>query len=295
MKKYVFVLSLLVTSMISLSLMAQSTNPVLNDSTNKNIIFTLPNGPSFEMVFVQGGTFTMGCTEDQKGKCENDALPAHQVVLTNFYAGKYEVTQALWKAVMGTTVEQQCKMAGQHNVYGVGDDYPMYYIHFREATTFCENLNQILANQLPEGYEFALPSEAQWEYAARGGVKDEPSMYAGGKFASDVAWYEGISEHSSHPVGQKQPNELGLYDINGNVWEWCQDWYDEDFYKHSVLQDPVNANCAANRVYRGGSWDYEAKLCRVSMRFYGAPSGRTINLGIRLVLTKVGAATLQIN
>ena len=97
MKKYVFVLSLLVTSMISLSLMAQSTNPVLNDSTNKNIIFTLPNGPSFEMVFVQGGTFTMGCTEDQKGKCEDDALPAHQVVLTDFYAGKYEVTQALWK------------------------------------------------------------------------------------------------------------------------------------------------------------------------------------------------------
>lgn len=282
MKKYVFVLSLLVTSMISLSLMAQSTNPVLNDSTNKNIIFTLPNGPSFEMVFVQGGTFTMGCTEDQKGKCEDDALPAHQVVLTDFYAGKYEVTQALWKAVMGTTVEQQCKMAGQHNVYGVGDDYPMYYIHFREATTFCENLNQILANQIPEGYEFALPSEAQWEYAARGGVKDEPSMYAGGKFASDVAWYEGISEHSSHPVGQKQPNELGLYDINGNVWEWCQDWYDS--YRSNAQTNPTGPSSGSYRVYRGGGWNYSASGCRVAVRYGDTPGGRNCFLGFRVVL-----------
>lgn len=295
MKKYVFVVSLLLATLMTRSLMAQEINPILTDSFPQNITFTLPNGPSFEMIYIQGGTFTMGCTDDQKGKCENDAEPAHQVVITDFYAGKYEVTQALWTAVMGTTIEQQCKIAGQHNVYGVGDDYPMYYIHFREANALCENLNQILANQLPEGYEFALPSEAQWEYAARGGVKDEPSLYAGSQFASDVAWYDGISKNTTHPVGQKQPNELGLYDLNGNVWEWCQDWYDENFYKHSAPQDPVNANCAANRVYRGGSWDYGAKLCRIATRFYGAPYGRTINLGVRLVLTKVGIGNLQIN
>ena len=295
MKKSILVITLSLMSMMTSLLMAQTTEQISVDTLSKNIIFTVPNGPSFEMVYVQGGTFTMGCTDDQKGKCEKDARPAHQVSLTEFYAGKYEVTQSLWKAVMGTTVEQQCKKAGQHNVYGVGDDYPIYYINFSEANAFCAKLNEIFADQIPEGFHFDLPSEAQWEFAARGGVKDVPSLYAGSRFASDVAWYEGVSERTSHPVGQKQPNELGLYDMNGNVWEWCQDWYDEDFYSHSALQDPVNANCAANRVYRGGSWDYSAKLCPVSMRFYGAPAGRTINLGIRVVLTKTGVSTLQIN
>lgn len=294
MKTRSFIFSFAFALSVALSLNAQAQDSLTADSV-AHLVFTLKDGTSFQMNFVQGGTFMMGCTDDQKGKCEDDAYPAHQVTLSDFYMGKYEVTQALWHAVMGTTVEQQCKMSGQYNVYGVGDDYPMYYIHFREAVEFCNQLNKVLAEQLPDGYVFALPTEAQWEYAARGGAKDEPTLYAGGKFASDVAWYDGVSERTTHPVGQKQPNELGLYDINGNVWEWCQDWYDEHFYEYSAQQDPVNANCAANRVYRGGSWDYGAKLCRLATRFYGAPSGRTINLGIRLVLAKPTQATLQIN
>ena len=291
MKKHISLLVIGIAMVVNFHATAQQTS---TPDSLQTLVFTLPSGISFQMNYVQGGSFMMGCTDDQNGKCERDAHPAHEVALSDFYMGKYEVTQALWYAVMGTTVEQQCKIAGQYNVYGVGDDYPIYYVHHREAMDFCKALNDILADYLPNGYQFMLPTEAQWEYAARGGVKDEPSLYAGGRFVSDLAWYDGQSKGTTHPVGQKQPNELGLYDMNGNVWEWCQDWYDKDFYKHSALQDPLNANCAANIVYRGGSWDYEAKQCRLSTRFYGAPTGRTINLGIRLVLAHPTVATLQI-
>ena len=268
MKKHVFVVSLLLATLMTRSLMAQEINPILTDSFPQNITFTLPNGPSFEMIYIQGGTFTMGCTDDQKGKCENDAEPAHQVVITDFYAGKYEVTQALWTAVMGTTIEQQCKIAGQHNVYGVGDDYPMYYIHFREANALCENLNQILANQLPEGYEFALPSEAQWEYAAK---KDGEAnwIYAGGSCPDSVANFKDSSEKGSiEEVGLRAPNGLELYDMSGNVSEWCNDG---------------NAN---RKHIRGGSYLSDSEGITVTHSDVASIDNKSKTIGLRLVLNQ---------
>lgn len=251
-----------------------------------NMTINLPSGDSFVMVYVEGGQFSMGCTNDQQGGCGSDESPAHFVTLRDFYIGETEVTQGLWQAVMGTSIYQQRDKSGTSSTYGVGNNYPMYYVNHSEAEEFCGRLNNLLRSQLPQGYKFRLPTEAQWEYAARGGKKDRPSLYAGSDYIGEVAWYYGNSNNSSHPVKTKDPNELGLYDMSGNVWEWCADWYNSSYYSSSPTDNPKNLSSGSYRVIRGGRWGSDAAYCRVALRNNKSPGYRSDLLGFRLVLVQ---------
>jgi len=229
------------------------------------------------MVRVEGGTFTMGATSEQGSDAFETERPAHQVTLSGFYLCKYEVTQELWQAVMGTTVRQQRDKAGPSwNLRGEGANYPMYYISWVECQTFINKLNRLT------GKQYRLPTEAEWEYAARGGNKSRGYKYAGSNTLGDVAWYKFNSGGTPHPVGQKSPNELGLYDMSGNVWEWCQDWNGD--YGSGSQTNPTGPSKGSDRVRRGGSCDDYALLCRVSHRTDLTPIRRSDSIGLRLAL-----------
>ncbi len=228
------------------------------------------------MVFVKGGTFQMGATPEQRNDAYDNEKPAHKVKLSDYYIGKYEVTQEEWKTVMGTTIEQQRDKAGKARfLFGVGSDYPMYYVSWEEAREFCTKLSQLT------GLTFRLPTEAQWEYAARGGAKSGGYKYSGSKTIDNVAWYEKNSGNKAHPVGTKSPNELGIYDMNGNVWEWCSDWYGS--YSSDAQTDPVGPSTGSYRVLRGGGWYGNARFCRVLYRCIDSPGNRYSNGGFRVV------------
>lgn len=233
-------------------------------------------GMSFDMVYVEGGTFQMGATSEQGGYYDSDEKPVHSVTLSDYYIGKFEVTQGLWEEVMGTTIHEQRIKAGYSSTYGVGSDYPMYYVNWKEAQEFCKKLSQLT------GKTYVLPTEAQWEYAARGGVKSRGYKYSGSNTIGNVAWYIYNSSSSTHPVATKQPNELGLYDMSGNVWEWCSDWY--GYYSSESQSNPTGPSTGSHRVLRGGSWNSYAGGCRVSNRPYDLPSSRYNCPGFRVVL-----------
>lgn len=246
---------------------------------SKDLTFSV-NGVTFKMVFVEGGTFQMGCTSEQ-GNCRDDEKPVHWVTLRDFYVGEFEVTQELWQAVMGTSIYQE-KNKGNTKwpLHGVGPHYPMYYVTDYESEEFCSRLNHLLQAELPLGYKVALPSEAQWEYAARGGNKSKSFTYAGSNYISDVAYYENNSNKSLHEVGFKAPNELGLYDMSGNVWEMCVDWKGD--YESTSSQDPRGPFSGDYRTMRGGSSFNPAIACRVACRFYVA--GKHGDVGFRIAL-----------
>lgn len=253
---------------------------VAEDKSKK--VFSV-NGVSFTMILVEGGTFTMGATSEQGSDCYDNEKPAHSVTLSDYYIGQTEVTQALWKAVMGSTVYQQRDKADKSwPIRGEGDNYPMYYISWNECQEFVNKLNSLLSSQLG-GKRFALPTEAQWEYAARGGRKSNGYKYSGSNTIDYVAWYTDNDNSSSatHPVATKSANELGIYDMSGNVWEWCQDWYGS--YSSASQTNPTGASSGSNRVKRGGSWGCSASYCRVSYRIYNSPASRYSDLGLRLV------------
>lgn len=218
-----------------------------------------------EMVFVEGGTFKMGATSEQGSDADSDEKPVHSVTVSNFYIGKYEVTQAQWKAVMGDNPSSF-----------QGDNLPVENVSWDDIQEFIKKLNQLT------GKTYRLPTEAEWEYAARGGKMSKGYKYAGSNNISDVAWYTNNSSSHTHPVGQKQPNELGLYDMSGNVWEWCQDWYGN--YNSSSQTNPTGPASGSYRVLRGGSWGYIAGDCRGSYRYRYNPSNRSYDYGFRLVL-----------
>lgn len=242
----------------------------------ENKTFTV-NGVTFEMIAVKGGTFTMGCTSEQGGDCDDDEKPSHSVTLGDYYIGKFEVTQELWYAVMGTTVSQQRDQADKSwSLRGEGNNYPMYYISWNECQEFVRKLNQ------KTGANFRLPTEAEWEYAARGGNKSNGYKYSGSNSIDNVAWYDGNSGSKTHPVGAKTPNELGIYDMSGNVWEWCQDWYGN--YSSSSQTNQQGPSSGSHRVLRGGSWYFSARVCRVSNRCDYYPGNRLSDLGFRLAL-----------
>lgn len=221
---------------------------------------------SFEMVYVQGGTFRMGATVEQGSGASSDEK-VHSVTLSDFHIGKYEVTQGLWKEVMGENPSDN----------KAGDNYPVETVSWEDCQRFIERLNN------RTGLHFRLPTEAEWEYAARGGRKSRGYKYSGTTYdLESVAWYDGNSDYATHPVGQKQANELGLYDMSGNVWEWCQDWYGS--YGSSAQTDPTGPQSGANRVMRGGCYGFGAWSCRVSYRNYGCPGCRGSISGLRLVL-----------
>lgn len=222
------------------------------------------NGVRFDMVAVEGGTFTMGSPKNERDRSSDEKQ--HQVTLSNYHIGKTVVTQALWKAVMG-----------KNPSYFKGDNLPVEKVSWNDCQQFIQKLNQLT------GKKYSLPTEAQWEFAARGGTRSRGYLYAGSNNLNDVAWHDGNSGNKTHPVGQKQPNELGLYDMSGNVWEWCQGWYDS--YPDGMQTDPVGPSSGSDRVNRGGSWCSVAQNCRVARRDYDTPDNSNSYLGFRLVFS----------
>lgn len=228
-----------------------------------NHTFTV-NGVQFTMVEVGGGTFTMGATSEQGSDAWDEEKPAHEVTLSDYYIGQTEVTQALWEAVMGSNPSDS-----------KGDNLPVEQVSWDDCQVFIQKLNQLT------GKQFRLPTEAEWEYAARGGRKSRGYKYAGGNDIGLVAWYEDNSGNETHPVATKQANELGVYDMSGNVEEWCSDWYDD--YRLSSQSDPQGPSSGSFRVYRGGCYYNFARNCRVSYRNGYAPGDRNnYFLGLRL-------------
>lgn len=217
----------------------------------------------FDMVYVEGGTFTMGATSEQGSDAYSDESPIHSVTVSDFYIGKYEVTQAQWRAVMGSNPS-----------YFTGDNLPVEQVSWNDIQKFITKLNTMT------GKTFRLPTEAEWEYAARGGDKSKGYKYSGSNTLDNVAWYTNNSSRKTHPVGQKQPNELGLYDMSGNVWEWCQDLYGN--YSSSSQTNPTGPSSGSKRVLRGGSCDINAMYCRVSYRLNAYPGTRSYTGGFRL-------------
>lgn len=231
------------------------------------------NGVQFTMVKVEGGTFTMGSTEEQGSDASNEK-PTHQVTLSSFSIGQTEVTQELWQAVMGSNPSR----------YTSDLQRPVESVSWNDCQTFITKLNALT------GKNFRLPTEAEWEYAARGGNRSKRYKYAGSNNIDDVAWYYDNSyalgsshpDYGTHPVGTKAPNELGLYDMSGNVWEWCQDWYGS--YSGEAQTNPAGPASGSDRVDRGGSWHFDARNCRVPNRFNCSPSSAYNYLGLRLAL-----------
>ena len=232
-----------------------------------------------EMVFVEGGTFLMGCTSEQGGDCYSNESPNHLVTVSDFYISKYEITQGQWEAIMGTSIRQQRDKSNREwQIYGEGANYPMYYVSWNEVQEFIIRLNSLT------GKQYRLPTEAEWEYAARGGKKSKGYKYSGSNFIEQVAWYSDNSGNTMHPVGSKQPNELGIYDMSGNVYEWCYDWYGA--YDSGSHTNPVGPGSGSYRIIRGGSWNFIAAYIRVSNRISSTPSRRYYYLGFRLVCPK---------
>ena len=224
------------------------------------------NGVSFNMVKVEGGTFMMGATEEQGSDAYNDEKPVHEVTLSSYYIGQTEVTQALWQAVMGSNP----------SYFANDPNLPVEMVSWNDCQAFITQLNQMT------GKQFRMPTEAEWEYAARGGNKSQGYKYSGSNDIDAVAWYEDNSDAMSHVVGTKAPNELGLYDMTGNVWEWVQDWYAR--YSAEAQIDPTGPETGTQRVFRGGSWYSSARYSRVSYRDVENMTNSYNRLGLRLVL-----------
>ena len=214
-------------------------------------------GLNMKMIFVEGGTFAMGSTSG-----ESDEEPVHNVTLDSYYIGETEITQAQWRAIMGTNPSDY-----------TGDNRPVENVSWEDAQKFCKKLSELT------GKRYVLPTEAQWEYAARGGNKSKGYTYSGSNSVGEVAKYDSSGGHSS--VKSKKPNELGIYDMSGNVWEWCSDWYGS--YSSSAQSNPQGPSSGSYRVLRGGSWNNYSSNCRVAFRSFNDPSGRNFNCGFRVV------------
>ena len=202
---------------------------------------------------------------------KENGKPTHAVTLSTFYIGKYEVTQSLWKEVMGNNPS---------NFKGC-DECPVEQISWEQIQTFLGKLYELT------GKHYRLPTEAEWEYAAMGGNKSKGYKYSGSDNLDEVAWYLNNADNKTHPVGQKKPNELGIYDMTGNVWELCSDWFDSNYYKNSPANNPSNNKKTFHKVVRGGSWRSAEDRCHTKARFrdirdhFGKGNG-----GLRLALDK---------
>ena len=223
------------------------------------------NGVTFNMMYVDGGTFIMGATDGQ-GAAYSNETPTHSVTLSSYYIGQMEVTQALWRAVMGYN----------HPSEYSGDSLPVETVNWDSVQIFLAKLNALT------GKTFRLPTEAEWEYAARGGNQSQGYKYSGSNNIVEVAWYNGYSGYQTHPVGTKAPNELGLYDMSGNVREWCSDWFGD--YSSAAQTNPTGPTSGEQRVIRGGGYNIDAWQCRVSYRSGFSPYFGSNDIGFRLVL-----------
>ena len=223
------------------------------------------NGVKFKMIAVEGGTFVMGSAENAPG-AESDEFPAHKVTVGNFNLAETEVTQELWMAVMG------------NNPSGYTDDaqLPVESVTWVDCQQFISKLNEIT------GDSFRLPTEAEWEYAAKGGNRSKGYLYCGSDTLANVGWYKDNAEERPHNVKLLAPNELGLYDMSGNIWEWCSDWHGNYTAEDAIA--PQGAAEGKTRVVRGGSWLVDAAICRPADRSSGAPRGGGCIVGLRLAL-----------
>ena len=220
---------------------------------------------SINMMCVEGGTFMMGAMEGDTQFYDNEK-PAHEVTLTyNYYIAQTEVTQALWKAVMGNNPSTM-----------IGDDLPVNNVLWEEADAFVKRLSQMT------GYTFHLPTEAEWEFAARGGKKSKGYLYAGSDDVDEVAWYAGNSGGTTHAVGTKKPNELGIYDMSGNAWEWCSDWLAP--YSAEAQVNPIGPATGEYHVYRGGGWEHGTRFTRSSHRRTTTQGYVKTALGLRVAI-----------
>ena len=228
------------------------------------------NGVFFTMVFVQGGSFTMGCTDKQMENCMDREFPDRRVTLSDYHIGQTEVTQALWSAVMQDTPShfRRCP------------DCPVEMVSWYDAQNFIEKLNSLTEKK------YRLPTEAEWEFAARGGNKSNNFRYSGGNKIDEVAaynsgkWALGGSNQRTKAVKTLKPNELGIFDMSGNVWEWCQDWYGP--YPSEDAENPKGPASGTNRVDRGGGWIGGERYSRISDRDHSTPTERFNTLGFRL-------------
>ena len=219
-----------------------------------------------EMITVQGGTFIMG---DDSG--DEDEKPAHSVVVKTYTLAKTETTVRQWRIFCLATGRRMPEAPW----FGQKDEFPVVNVSWDNAVAYCRWLSE------KTGKRFQLPTEAEWEFAARGGVKSKGYPYSGGKNADSVAWLAGKSS-GTMPVAQKLPNELGLYDMTGNVWEWCSDWYDKGYYAVSVKENPGGPINGKYYTLRGGAWDIGARNNRITYRNPLSPSSRNHNKGFRV-------------
>ena len=241
------------------------------DEKNWDGTVNLSRGVKLEMVKVKAGSFEMSA-DDGDGFPDEEA---HSATLTkDFYIGRTEVTQAQWKAVMGTNPSEF-----------KGDDNPVEMVSWNDAMEFCEKLND--SGKAPRGWKFTLPTETQWEYAARGGNRSRGFKYSGSNDIDEVAWSDDNSGDKTHPVGKKKSNELGLFDMSGNVWEWCLDNWNSDSSKLTAEFTRGNDRSGSLRVRRGGSWCFDAEGCRSASRFNDVPGYRISVLGFRVALVPV--------
>ena len=218
---------------------------------------------SHYLVYVEGGAFMMGCNDKSASKAEK---PAHQVTVSSFMIGKYPVTQREWQAVMGSNPS-----------YFIGDDLPVEHVSWNDVQEFLKKLNKLT------GKEYRLPTEAEWEYAARGGNSSRGYKYAGSNNIDDIAWYTQNSGVKTHQVGLKRANELRLYDMSGNVWEWCSDWYGN--YSAGALTNPRGPSIGTSHVLRGGNWYARAVDCRSTYRRNTTTDSASQGIGFRLAVS----------
>jgi len=243
-----------------------------NFTAGQNHTVTLPNAVALDLIWIAPGTFTMGSPDSESDRHYWEGPQTIVTISKGFWLGKTPVTQGQYQAVMGNNPS---------SFTTVGADAPVEQVSWNDAMAFCQKLTEQerAAGALPEGYAFTLPTEAQWEYACRAGTTE--ARYGN---LDDIAWYHDNSGHTTHPVGQKQPNAWGLYDMLGNVWEWCSDWDGYGHYPGGSVTDPVGAPSGTYRVLRGGSWGYRAGFCRSAYRSNRGPGGRINDLGFRLAL-----------
>ena len=281
MKKILFFLSLMMVAfftanaqlkddvnddgVVDLSDVTTLIDHVLNGVNNGSSHIFIAHNVMIEMVRVEGGTFTMGATAEQASDAFSDELPTHKVTLSPFWIGKYEVSQTLWLAVMG-----------ENPSVNTGINLPVDNVTWNECQTFITKLNELT------GKNFRLLTEAEWEYAARGGNKSKGYKYSGSNNLGDVAWYIDNSNNTSHAMGTKAPNELGIYDMTGNVMEWVSDW--KGSYSSGAQTNPTGPDSGTYRVNRGGSYGNVERLSRITNRNSIDPNMSSKTMGLRLCL-----------